>query len=100
MKTRLKQVIEFYGLTLNAFASSIGMSQSALHKFVNGDGESIASKQLLAINNKYPRINIHWLVTGHGSMLLPNPKEQEQKSMKITALLDEVADLIHNLTQR
>lgn len=96
----MKQVIEFSGLTLNAFANSIGLSQPTLYRYINGDGESVSSKQLYAISQKYPQINIHWLVTGQGNMLLPNPKEQEQKSMKITALLDEVADLIQSLTQR
>jgi transcriptional regulator with XRE-family HTH domain len=100
MKARMKQVIEYSGLSLNAFANAIGVSQPTLYRFINGESESLTSKQLIAINGKYPRINIHWLITGYGNMLLPDPKAQEQKSIKITALLDEVADIVKSLTQR
>lgn len=100
MRARIKQVIEYSELSLNAFAKTIGVAQPILYRFINGDSESLTSKQLLAINEKFPRINLHWLITGYGNMLLPDPKVQEQKSIKITALLDEVADIVKSLTQR
>ena len=100
MQTRIKQVIEYSGLSLNAFANATGVSNSTLYRFLSGDYYTFSSKQLLAINEKYPRINLHWLITGHGNMLLPDPKVQKQKSIKITALLDEVADIVKSLTQQ
>lgn len=100
MRDRLTEVIAYTECTVNSFAKTLGISQSALAQYLRGGSNNISTNVLISLHKFYPNINIHWLVTGQGNMLLPNPKEQEQKSMKITALLDEVADLIQSLTQR
>jgi phage repressor protein C with HTH and peptisase S24 domain len=78
--TRLKEFIDYKGVSVAAFEHSIGMSNASFGKSLKTGG-SIGMDKLENILIAYPDINPIWLLTGVGSMLssekdLPNtPKE-------------------------
>ncbi len=66
---RLQQYIEYRGLSMNSFDSSIGTGNGYIGKQIKKKG-SIGSDILEKIFSSYPELNPTWLLTGNGSMLL------------------------------
>ncbi|MDR0829229.1 MAG: helix-turn-helix domain-containing protein [Prevotellaceae bacterium] len=63
---RLILIIRQLGLSNNAFAEKIGISQQTLFNYTKGRIPSVDVVE--KIINKYPEINTDWLVTGRGEM--------------------------------
>lgn len=63
-KDRIRKFIEYHGLTEPKFCRSINLSSSYYDKIE----EEIPEKNLKTIQERYPRLNIEWLITGEGSM--------------------------------
>lgn len=69
---RLKEVLGEIGITRNSFATSCGVSPSNLKKMLDGE-QTITDRTLHKITDTFPKINIEWLKTGKGQMLIdPN----------------------------
>lgn len=66
VKSRLIEFLKFKSISQKAFAQSVGVSAG----FVNAIRVSIQPKTLEKISNVYPNLNITWLLTGVGPMLL------------------------------
>lgn len=66
VKSRLIEFLKFKSISQKAFAQSVGVSAG----FVNAIRVSIQPKTLEKISNVYPDLNITWLLTGLGPMLL------------------------------
>lgn len=66
VKSRLIEFLKFKSISQKAFAQSVGVSAG----FVNAIRVSIQPKTLEKISNVYPDLNITWLLTGVGPMLL------------------------------
>ena len=79
MRDRLKQVIDYYNISVRKFSIQIGISEGTIRKIMN-DNSGIQSNNLQKIANFYPEINIDWLVTGRGEMLLMKQQEKQQKT--------------------
>lgn len=73
---RLRQILEYYNLKVPKFASSIGINQQRIYDVLQGRTKSITYELGDAIQNAYPYININWLRTGEGEMLLTTPGTQ------------------------
>ena len=65
---RLKEYIDYKGLSIAYFEKSIGMSNASFGKSLKNNG-SIGSDKLENILRIYADINTDWLLTGRGSML-------------------------------
>lgn len=65
VKSRIKQVIDFQGVSIRQFEISIGASNG----YYGSMKDEMNSKYLRNISSAYPNISIEWLVTGEGSML-------------------------------
>lgn len=66
--SRLKQTIDWSGLTINGFAQSIGLKR-AENLYQIKKGRNAVSKDLAGlITTKYPDISRAWLITGEGAM--------------------------------
>lgn len=65
VKERVKIFLEYKKLTVSAFEKSIGASNG----YVNSISKSIGVDKIELILEKYPILNIEWLLTGKGSML-------------------------------
>lgn len=66
---RIKQYIDFKGVTVAAFERSIGMSNASFGKSLKNGG-TIGADKLEKLLNIYTDINPIWLLTGVGPMLL------------------------------
>jgi predicted transcriptional regulator len=64
---RLKKLIKMLGLNQTLFAQSLGMTQPNISRMVSGDGK-ISLEVLNRITDIYKNINLHWLLTGEGTM--------------------------------
>jgi predicted transcriptional regulator len=64
---RLKKLIKTLGLNQTLFAQSLGMTQPNISRMVSGDGK-ISLEVLNRITDIYKNVNLHWLLTGEGTM--------------------------------
>lgn len=68
MLHRLKEYIDFKGISTARFEKSIGMSNASFGKSLKNGGTMGADK-LEIILNVYPDLDLSWLVTGKGQMI-------------------------------
>lgn len=66
VKERLIQFISYKKLNVNRFQISIGVSNSYIRNMNSGIGVDIIRK----IQNVYPELNIDWLTSGEGKMIV------------------------------
>lgn len=96
--TRLKEYIDFKGISIAKFESEIGMSNNSFRKSWLNKG-SIGSDKLENILRKYPDINTEWLLTGKGEMLLRQPSEQGDQSNDWTDYKEKYLRLLEQHTE-
>jgi len=72
VKDRLKLFISDQKLTISAFEVSILASNG----YVNSISKSIGVDKFGILIEKYPNLNITWLLTGKGEMLLTYPENK------------------------
>lgn len=65
VKSRLIEFIDYKGMSRRSFSLGIGASSS----FVNSISKSIGTEYIDRIKEKFPELNISWLMTGDGQML-------------------------------
>jgi len=65
VKERIKQFIEAQNLTVSAFEKEINASNG----YINSISKNIGIDKLNTILEKYPKLNVEWLITGKGEML-------------------------------
>lgn len=65
---RLKEYIDYKGITISAFEKSTGMSNASFGKQLK-QKKAIGTDRLENIINTYPDISAEWLLTGEGPML-------------------------------
>ena len=82
LKDRLLQFIDYAGLEIAVFERSIGLSNGAVHKMGEGTRNSTIDK----ISVKYPDLNIVWLKTGVGNMLLSDERNEKTITVNQTAI--------------
>lgn len=75
MKERLRQLIDYYNISANLFSQKIGVSEGAIRKILTQD-TTIRSDTLEKISQNFADINMDWLITGRGEMLLNNHQEE------------------------
>ena len=72
MKERLLAFYKHLGLSQNGFEDSCGLSRGTISNLNNG----MRSDKLAQIAEKYPELNLRWLLLGEGEMMLRNPNTQ------------------------
>ncbi|WP_281235144.1 S24 family peptidase [Flavobacterium gelatinilyticum] len=68
---RIKQYIDFRGMKVSAFEREVGMSNGSFASQLKND-KTIGVDKLENILNRYPDINVEWLMYGVGDMCRPN----------------------------
>lgn len=68
MTERLELFINSLGVSVNAFEVAVGASNGLIRKAIANKTE-INSKSITRIADKYPQLNINWLLTGKGNMI-------------------------------
>lgn len=81
-KARIKQFLEYKGISKNKFYVQTGLSVGFLD-----NGNSLVVDKLKKIFNTYPEINIEWVITGEGSMI-----KTKQTTTSNAALLDIIKE--------
>ena len=86
--SRIKEFIDFKGLSVRKFEEAVGFSNGAFASQYKNNG-SIGSDKIENILHSYPEINVIWLLTGKGDMLKPRvediksmSKEEQIKALK------------------
>ncbi len=74
--SRLEKVIEWSGLSINAFARSIGLRRAENLYQIKKGNNSISKDLAELIAIKYCNISKSWLLTGEGSMLLTSSQNE------------------------
>ena len=92
---RLEGFIDYLDISQNEFAKGIGLS-SGLISYITSGKSNFGVDKLVKIKEKYPDLNIEWLISGKGNML-KSVKETEKdmidllskKGIEILALNNE-----------
>ena len=74
---RILQFIDFKGLSKNEFSKIMGLSNSYMTKMGVNKG-NIGSQIIEKIVRIYPEINLSWLITGDGEMLVSENKNNQE----------------------
>ena len=112
---RIKEFIDYKGLTIRSFEISVGFSNGAFASQLKND-KTIGVDKLENILNIFPEVNANWLLTGNGKMLLGKQtqlkepdtdyKLSEAEKDLIQVLKDQLEDLkkdkerLHNLLDK
>lgn len=104
MKERLKQVIENKGYSVQTFEVKCSITHGVLHKYFRENG-TITMQNIQKISDTFPDINMHWLITGKGSMIYDNyiePKfnEENQSEKLLRTIIDYKQQIINQLQER
>lgn len=91
-KERIKTYVKSIKMPVTSFERSIGASNG----YVNGIYKSIGADKRDLIIVKYPNLNIDWLLTGRGEMLL-NYSEKKISSSASDALKDKYILLLEKI---
>lgn len=66
----LKGLLDYTGLSLNAFSKYIGLDRAQkLYDIRDGKTRGISAEIAIAIYDKYPDLNLFWILTANGEML-------------------------------
>ena len=85
MNKRLKQLIDYYGISTRQFEQKINVSNGVIAK-VLVQNTTLRSDVLSKIADSFPDINIGWILTGKGEMFLQksgNTSEEDTRFVKI-----------------
>ena len=74
MKDRIRQLMESHHMTQQSFAQALNMSPASLSSIFN-DRTRPTLNHVEAIKNRFPSINIEWLLFGRGDMFLSGDEQ-------------------------
>lgn len=87
MINRLELFINSLGISVRAFENIVGTSNGLIRKAISNKTD-IQSKWISKIVENFPQLNIVWLLTGNGEMLIPSeiiPYEENDMISVISA---------------
>ena len=72
---RIQAIIEHFDLNVSSFSKTIGLTGNVtIYKIVKGESApSFAT--LLKIKERFPQVNIDWILSGDGQMLIDDKKD-------------------------
>lgn len=87
VKERLIAFIEYKGLSKNKFEKVCGFSQ----RYVSNISVSIQPDKLERISSNYPDLNIGWLITGEGDMILRPSTKNVKTENRSTFIMKDIS---------
>lgn len=90
---RIKQIIEFYGLSSRAFSLSIGFTYTTLNNYLTGRRTTIDSELIEKTLSTYKSISAEWLMRGTGNMLISENIDSDSNLDRINKLVDTITTL-------
>ncbi|MEP2935520.1 MAG: helix-turn-helix transcriptional regulator [Gilvibacter sp.] len=70
---RLKLLLEHLGMASSAFAQSIDVNRSSISHLLSGRNKP-SLDVIIKILEKYPEVNLYWLLNGKGEFLSKSPE--------------------------
>lgn len=101
MISRIKELIEYSGLSTRAFALKCGIKDNTFSNQLNGVRD-VSLNTITSILLTFENISAEWLMRGKGEMLLTSEQPTEAKD-RMNKLIDTIAfqqDTINNLHGR
>lgn len=95
MNDRLKQFIEYLGISTRGFEQKISVSNGLIARFLSKN-TTIQSDVLSKICDTFPDLNPDWLLTGKGKML-HEPTPAASSDGTVALLLEQIKDLAQNV---
>lgn len=74
---RFKQLMEIFNHNPYSFSEEIGVSSTVIYNIIGGRRSNPGFELLEKIKERYPEVDLNWLVSGIGSPLLDNDKMPE-----------------------
>ena len=102
MIDRIKHIMDYYNMSVNAFAQKIGSNQVTINQQVNGD-RKVSLDTILKIVNSFALISTDWLHTGEGEMLKSSSPKDESSAITIDRLMSIIESqqrTIENLSKK
>ena len=78
VKERINQFIDYKGISINAFESSIGVSKSYW-----SNTQKISAEVVAEVLRVYSELSAEWVMCGDGSMLKQETKDVKEEKQKI-----------------
>lgn len=75
---RVKQFREYLGVGQTAFEVNVGVAKGYFSNV-----KTLGSDKIVSIHNKYPQLNISWLLTGNGEMTIGDEYNQQAEKENI-----------------
>ena len=92
MLDRIKKLIEKQNLTATQFASEIGVQRSAVSHLLSGRNKP-SLDFMLKVKNRFPEIQLDWLLLGKGKMIEKTIKENADTENRPANLFQNEMDL-------
>lgn len=92
MVDRIKQIIEYSGLSARAFSMKCKVTQSSFSRQLNGV-MAINVETINAILHTFPEISSDWLMRGEGEMLKTSGAASTSDEQNISKLIDTIDTL-------
>ncbi len=83
VKERIKEFIKSEKTTISEFEKQINVANG----YVNSISKGIGTEKIEIILDKYPKLNLEWLITGTGKMVKPDEKNELNSNSTIELLL-------------
>lgn len=101
MISRIKELIEYSGLSARAFALKCGIKDNTFSNQLNGVRE-LSLNTVISILLTFENISAEWLMRGKGEMLLTSeqPTSTEDRMNKLIDTITFQQDTIKNLQAR
>ena len=87
---RLNRILEYSQLTKKEFVDKCKTNTTQLFYYLKGEQEPNA-KFLRNLIKAFPKTNLNWLITGTGSMLIDNIKEEIETKIKTVEKIDTIS---------
>ena len=95
MEERIRQITEYYNISIRQFEQKISVSEGLIHKAL-ARKSGLKSDTLAKIMDIFPQINPDWLLLGKGEMLRGSVPETPSDTT-LSALLDRISDLAQDV---
>lgn len=89
MLQRIKKFIDAQNLSSSAFANEIGVQRSSVSHVLSGRNKP-SLDFVIKIKERYPEVNLDWLLSGKGGMISSKRIETEFKPIEKTEIIVEV----------
>ncbi len=110
---RVELLMRHFGLSVNSMAKKLNFSRTTIHNIVSENGRRTSPSHdfYSKLKESYENINLNWLITGEGEMLLDNEpllaadsaaeyKVLEPKKTDLQKALAEIKKELQSVNQR